>query len=220
MSHLFSCCTVFMLSFLCTLFMLHFSGFVHFFHVEFFLCCTFFVLYRFHVAPFFVLHCFQILPFAHFFHVALFSCCTLFSCWTLFSCSTLHVARFSCCANFMLFFFVCCTPSMLQTPSQVFSCEICEISKNTYFGEHLQIAVSKIFIWTLSMSKSHNIVKLQRMNGLILLRSEAVVQRCSAKIVFLGLRLATLLKKSFWCRCFPVNFTKFLRTPFFTKHFR
>ena len=29
-----------------------------------------------------------------------------------------------------------------------------------------------------------------------------------------GLRLATLLKKRFWHWCFPVNFVKFLRTPF------
>ena len=29
---------------------------------------------------------------------------------------------------------------------------------------------------------------------------------------------ATLLKKSLWHRCFPVNFAKFLRTPFFTEH--
>ena len=28
------------------------------------------------------------------------------------------------------------------------------------------------------------------------------------------LRSATLLKKSLWYRCFPVNFAKFLRTPF------
>ena len=28
-------------------------------------------------------------------------------------------------------------------------------------------------------------------------------------------RTATLLKKRLWHRCFPVNFTKFLRTPFF-----
>ena len=27
-------------------------------------------------------------------------------------------------------------------------------------------------------------------------------------------RSATLLKKRFWHRCFPVNFAKFLRTPF------
>ena len=29
-----------------------------------------------------------------------------------------------------------------------------------------------------------------------------------------GLRPTTLLKKSLWRRCFPVNFAKFLRTPF------
>ena len=38
-----------------------------------------------------------------------------------------------------------------------------------------------------------------------------------------GLRPATLLKKRLWHRCFPVNFVKFLRTPFlqntfFTEH--
>ena len=34
----------------------------------------------------------------------------------------------------------------------------------------------------------------------------------------IGLRPTTLLKMRLWHRCFPVNFTKFLRTPFFTKH--
>ena len=29
-----------------------------------------------------------------------------------------------------------------------------------------------------------------------------------------GLKTATLLKSRFWHRCFPVNFVKFLRTPF------
>ena len=32
------------------------------------------------------------------------------------------------------------------------------------------------------------------------------------------LRPATLLKKRLWHWCFPVNFAKFLRTPFFTEH--
>ena len=61
--------------------------------------------------------------------------------------------------------------------------------------------------------------------------SKAVVQRCSVKKMFLeisrnsqentcaresiSLRRATLLKKRFWHRCFPVNFVKFRRTPFF-----
>ena len=31
-------------------------------------------------------------------------------------------------------------------------------------------------------------------------------------------RLATLLKMKFWHRCFPVNFVKFLRIPYFTEH--
>ena len=34
------------------------------------------------------------------------------------------------------------------------------------------------------------------------------------------LRPATLLKKRLWHRCVPVNFAKFLRTPFFTEHLR
>ena len=31
---------------------------------------------------------------------------------------------------------------------------------------------------------------------------------------------ATSLKKSFWYRCFPVNFANFLRTPFAIEHLR
>ena len=31
-------------------------------------------------------------------------------------------------------------------------------------------------------------------------------------------RSATLLKKRLWHRCYPVNFAKFLRTPFLTEH--
>ena len=30
--------------------------------------------------------------------------------------------------------------------------------------------------------------------------------------------VATILKKRLWHSCFPVNFEKFLRTPFFTEH--
>ena len=73
----------------------------------------------------------------------------------------------------------------------------------------------------------------------IILPSETGVQKCSVKKVFLeiskkitgkhlcqslsfkkiaGLRSATLLRKRPWHRCFPVNFVKFLRTPFFIEH--
>ena len=33
-----------------------------------------------------------------------------------------------------------------------------------------------------------------------------------------GLKPASLLKKRLWHRCFPANFAKFLRTPFFIEH--
>ena len=70
---------------------------------------------------------------------------------------------------------------------------------------------------------------------------KAVVQKCSVKKDVLrnfvkftgkhllqsllfnqvtGLRSATLLKKRLWRRCFPVDFTKFLRTPFLIEHLR
>ena len=38
--------------------------------------------------------------------------------------------------------------------------------------------------------------------------------------IVVDLRPATLLKKRLWHRCFPVNFSKFLRTPFFIEHLR
>ena len=40
-----------------------------------------------------------------------------------------------------------------------------------------------------------------------------ISQNC-ARVSFLCLRPATLLKKRLWHRSFPVNFAKFLRTPF------
>ena len=68
-----------------------------------------------------------------------------------------------------------------------------------------------------------------------LLSSEKFIQRSSVKKVFLKFLQnsqeknlsslffnkvagSTLLKKSLWHRCFPVNFTKFLRTHFFIEH--
>ena len=42
--------------------------------------------------------------------------------------------------------------------------------------------------------------------------------QCIFFIKVAGLRPATLLKMRLWHRCFPVNFVKFLRTPFFIEH--
>ena len=73
-----------------------------------------------------------------------------------------------------------------------------------------------------------------------LFHTEAVARGCSVKKVFLEIlqnsqestcarvpfliklqaRPATLLKKRFWHRCFPVNFAKFLRKLFLIEHLR
>ena len=73
-----------------------------------------------------------------------------------------------------------------------------------------------------------------------IIETEAVARRSSVNKVFLEISQnsqentcargsfvikleawpATLLKKSLWHRCFPVNFPKFLRTPFLTEHLR
>ena len=45
----------------------------------------------------------------------------------------------------------------------------------------------------------------------------SVLQKQSSRTV---LWPATFFKKRLWCRCFPVNFVKFLRTPFLTEHLR
>ena len=54
--------------------------------------------------------------------------------------------------------------------------------------------------------------------------SEAVMRRCSVKKVFLEIsqnsqentcaRVSFILKERLWHKCFPVNFAKFLRSPF------
>ena len=72
------------------------------------------------------------------------------------------------------------------------SCKFCEIFRNKFLARK-------------SKGKSNN-----------LRRPEAVAQRCSVK----RMAPATLLKKRLWRRCFPVNFAKFLRTPYFTEHLR
>ena len=72
----------------------------------------------------------------------------------------------------------------------------------------------KIFLWN-----SSSVIHTYRQQ-----RSEAVAQKCSLKKVFFkipqnshesGLFFnCNFIKKEIWHRCFPVNFVKFLRTPF------
>ena len=188
------------------------------------------MLHSFHVAPFFVLHCFDVVPFVYSFHVARFLCCTLSELYffnvTLFSCWTFFKLQFSWCNVVIMHLFVCCTPFMWH----LFSCFLVmhcnhvalfrHLGQRLYWKERLhsrcfpgkslkflrspilenigERRLQKIGSDTLSISKSHNIVILQRMNGLILLRSEAVVQRCSVKRLFL--EISQNSQKNTWVR--------------------
>ena len=126
-------------------------------HVALFSGCTFsvlhifFILYSFHVAPFFMLHSFRVPRFPcctfftlHSFHVALFSYCILFilhlffeiflfcfccdfSCCTFFVSHYLNVAVISSCTFFMLCLFSYCSLFILNflrgaLMSHLFSC--------------------------------------------------------------------------------------------------
>ena len=53
-----------------------------------------------------------------------------------------------------------------------------------------------------------------------MLRSSHPEVFCKKGVLKNFLRSATLLKKTLWHRCFPVNVAKFLRTPFFIEHLR
>ena len=88
----------------------------------------------------------------------------------------------------------------------MFSCEYCEIFKNSFFYRTPPVAASAPGL---------------RMKGLRHFRSSLPEVFCKKGVLrnfakFTGKHLwpATLLKKGLWHRCFPVNFAKFLRTPF------
>ena len=65
-------------------------------------------------------------------------------------------------------------------------------------------------------------IKLQACNfiksrkGVLRILQNSQENTC-ARVSFL-INLQTLLKKRLWDRCFPVNFVKFLRTPFLKEH--
>ena len=61
-----------------------------------------------------------------------------------------------------------------------------------------------------------SIVRLQKQSSRGVLRNFTKIHRKTpvAESLFFSLRPATLLKRGFWNRCFPVNFAEFLGTPF------
>ena len=88
-------------------------------------------------------------------------------------------------------------------------------------------AICNSYMWTLKKLIKKIIMKVEN--------SEALARRCSVKKAFLKIsrnsqentcaRFSFLIKKKMikkrhWHSCFPVNFSKFIKTPFFIEHLR
>ena len=105
---------------------IYFFSYWSLFDPKLFLCCT-------HVTPFFVLHCFDLVPFLLSFHVAPFLCCTL-SCCTFFVLASLHIALFLFCIYPPLGLFSCCNFFMLHFFHYGLSLLFCK-KQNSFYGD-------------------------------------------------------------------------------------
>ena len=72
------------------------------------------------------------------------------------------------------------------------------------------IFIIKLFFHIKTFLSANNVHFVKNKN----IFSNLVLQQINNHI----LRPVTLLKKRLWHRCFPMNFVKFLRTPFFPEH--
>ena len=90
-----------------------------------------------------------------------------------------------------------------HTPAWVFSCKFAACFQNTFSEEQIWVAASAFCV---NFMEIHSFRK----------SSETLRKLCVFTKFSLG--EISLLKRSFWHRCFPVNFMKFQRTPFVTEH--
>ena len=113
----------------------------------------------------------------------------------------------------------------------MFSCEFCEISKNTFYYKTALVAASdSLRLFNLNPKQTSEIltvvvlmmrkkVKSKTNNSMVTMSGASTVQKQSLED-FLQNRCqpCNFIKKRLKHRRFPVRFTKSLRTPFFTEH--
>ena len=106
-----------------------------------------------------------------------------------------------------------------------FSLTFAEIRRMSVIVEYLRAAIS-VQIWLSISGSSHPEIFVKKV---FLKISRNSLENTCAIVSFLiklhaakrhSSRHVTLLKKRLWDWCFPVNFAKFLRTPFFIEHLR
>ena len=88
------------------------------------------------------------------------------------------------------------------------SCEFCQLFKNTCFGAHLQTAGFE------TPGRSSRPEVLCEKDVLRNFAKFTGKHQCQSHSLNKVAGLETLLRKRLCRRCFPVNFAKFLRTPF------
>ena len=97
-----------------------------------------------------------------------------------------------------------------ETPAQVFSCEFWEISKNTFFYRTLP---GDCF-WVVTVLMRKKVLNIKK-NGQVTVRGVCAVQQQSLTDVLQNrCQACNFIKERLQHRCFPMKFTKFLRTLF------
>ena len=171
----------------------------------------------------------------HFVRVVPFSCCT-FLCVALLSCCTF--ARFaSCCTLYVLLFLGIQVRNFIKKRfhHRCFPVKFVTFLRPPILKNICERLLLKLFSKTVSISKSHNIIYYsllrQKQSFRCVLYKKGALRNfvkftgkhvCQGlffiKLQASSLKPATLLEKRLWHRCFLVNFTKLLRTPFYTEH--
>ena len=98
---------------------------------------------------------------------------------------------------------------MLKSSLTLFA--IAELIHRFFFTVLWQLLLKHIFG---RISGRGNVVEENVRKGSFFYLSDANGAVLVSLLSILNMRPATLLKKKLWHRCFPVNFVKFLRTPF------
>ena len=104
----------------------------------------------------------------------------------------------------------------------MFSCEFCEISKNTFpyrtpLGDCFYRKVKLRLLANNASLRSSRRELFSVRKGVLKNFTKFMGKHLCLVLFFnkvAGLRPAAVLKNRLWHRCFPVNFVKFLRTPF------
>ena len=110
-----------------------------------------------------------------------------------------------------------CQSLFLVPEAQGFSCEFCEISKNTFLQNTSGRLLLKLFLMWMFWKIPKQFLEVLCQKGVL---KNFAKFTGNSPFNNVGLSPPTLLKKRPLHRCFPMKFAKFSRTPFLIKYLR